>query len=104
MSSPTARSLKVMRERGYLADVVEKWIPGANIRKDLYGFIDILCIKDNEIVGVQSTSGDNVAARCTKIAEHPNVDAVRKAGIKLVVHGWRKNSKNRWVLREVDVS
>lgn len=103
-SSPTQRTLKEMRARGYLADVTEKWIPGANIRRDLYGFIDVLCIKDAEVVGIQATSGDNVAARVDKIANHDNVGAVRKAGIRILVHGWRKNAKNRWVLREVDVS
>lgn len=104
MSSPTQRSLKYLRGEGYLADVVEKWIPGANIRRDLFGFIDILAIREAEIVGVQATSGGNVSARVSKIAEHDNVGAVRKAGIRIVVHGWRKNSSGRWVLREVDCS
>lgn len=104
MSSPTARSLEHLRKAGYKADVVERWIPGANIRRDLFGFIDILAIRDAEVLGVQSTSGDNVAARVSKIADHDNVGAVRKAGIRIVVHGWRKNAAGRWVLREVDCS
>jgi hypothetical protein len=105
MSSPTARSLEEMRKRGYLAEVVERWIPGANIRKDFAGFIDILCIhKDTgEIAGVQATSGSNVSARIDKIINHENVDAVRKGNIKILVHGWAKR-KGRWQLREVDVS
>lgn len=103
MSSPTQRSLAEMRKRGYLADVVEKWIPGARIRRDLYGFIDLLCIKEGEICGVQTTSDGHVAERIAKIAAHENVGAVRKAGIRLLVHGWRK-AGNRWQLREVDVS
>lgn len=104
MSSPTQRSLKHLRGEGYLADVVEKWIPGANIRRDLFGFIDILAIRDAEIVGVQATSGGNVSSRVSKIANHDNVGAVRKAGIRIVVHGWRKNPSGRWVFREVDCS
>jgi len=104
MSSPTSRSLKVLREEGWLVDVVEKWVPGARIRKDLYGFIDILCIRGNEMLAVQVTSGSNVSARVKKIAEHENVAAVRKAGMAIHVHGWRKNSKGRWVLRVVDCS
>lgn len=103
MGSPTQRSLAVMRERGYLAEVVEKWIPAVHRRRDLYGFIDLLCIREGEVCGVQATSGSNVAARLTKIAEHPNVGAVRGAGIRLLVHGWSKR-KGRWTLREVDVS
>jgi hypothetical protein len=104
MSSPTQRSLKVLRGRGYLADVTEKWIPGANIRRDLFGFIDVLAIKEGEIVGVQACSATDVARRIDKISNHENVGIVRQCGMKLFVHGWRKNSKNRWVLREVDVS
>lgn len=103
MSSPTQRSLAVMRERGYLAEVVEKWIPAVKRRRDLYGFIDLLCIRDGEVCAVQATSGSNVAARITKIAEHENLAAVRRAGIRLLVHGWAKR-KGRWQLREVDVS
>jgi carbonic anhydrase len=104
MSSPTQRSLKYLREQGYTVDVVERWIPGANIRKDLFGFIDLLAIREDEVLGVQSTSGDNVAARVDKIANHDNLDAVRKAGIRILVHGWRKNAAGRWTLREVDCS
>lgn len=111
--SPTQRSLKLMRERGFLCDVTEKWIPGANIRKDLYGFIDVLCVDDMPkggkfdgvvpkyaIVGVQSTSYSNVSARVKKIMESPNLPIVSGAGIMVVVHGWRK-VKNRWVVKEV---
>lgn len=104
MSSPTQRSLKHLREQNYLAEVVEKWIPQIKRRKDLYGFIDILAIRDGEILGVQATSSSNVASRVEKISSHDNVGAVRKAGIRIHVHGWRKNSKRRWVLREVDCS
>ena len=92
-----------MRKRGYLADVTERWIPGANIRRDLFGFGDLLCVGEHEVVMVQCTSADHVAERCAKIAHHENVGAVRKGGIRILVHGWRK-SKGRWTLREVDVS
>jgi hypothetical protein len=101
-TSPTQRSLKVMRAAGYLCQVVEHWNQFAHIRQDLYGFIDVLCVKGEDIVGVQATSGDNVAARVTKITEHENWPLVCNA-IRIVVHGWRKNSKGRWVLREVEL-
>lgn len=104
MSSPTQRSLAELRKRGYLAQVVEKWIAAVKRRQDLYGFIDILAIRDDEILGVQATSGDHVAERVAKIAEHEHVGAVRKAGIRIAVWGWRKNAAGRWQLREVDCS
>lgn len=113
MSSPTEHSLAEMRKRGYLAEVTERWIPRANIRRDLFGFIDVLCIvadphselfAKDRVIAVQATSWSNVSARVRKIAEHPNVEAVRRAGIRLLVQGWKKNRAGRWVLREVDCS
>lgn len=93
-----------MREKGFYAEVTEHWNQWARKRKDLFGFIDILCLgADGAIVGVQSTSASNVAARVAKIAESPLVDRVRKAGIRILVHGWKK-VKGRWQVREVDVS
>ena len=103
-AGPTERSLKALRADGYTAAVVEKWNPHMKIRHDLFGFIDILAIRGDETLAVQATSGSNVSKRVTKIAEHENVAAVREAGWRIVVHGWRKNSKGRWVLREVDCS
>lgn len=103
MSSPTQRSLAALRADGWLAEVVEKWIPGANIRKDLFGFIDIVAIRDTETVGVQTTSASNLSARVKKMGESPLIGAIRKAGWKLEAHGWRK-VKGRWACKKVDVS
>lgn len=104
MSSPTQRSLAHLRDGGWLAQVVERWNPHARVRNDLFGFIDILAIRDGQTLGVQATSGTNVAARVRKIAEAQHVGAVRAAGWRLEVHGWRKNAAGRWVLRVEDVS
>lgn len=106
MSSPTQRSLALLRERGYVAQVVEQTIRGAGIvvfKRDLFGIGDIIAVRDGETLLVQTTSGSNVAARIAKIAECEHVGAIRKAGWRLVVHGWRK-LKGRWTVREVDVS
>lgn len=97
--SPTQRSLALMRGRGYTCEVAEYWHAFAKIRKDAFGFIDLWCLGENEVIGVQATSYSNVSARVKKIAEHENVAAVRKAGIRLLVQGW-DGAK----LREVDIS
>jgi hypothetical protein len=96
--------LAELRKRGYRCAVVERWNPHARIRQDLFGVVDILGIRDGETIAVQATSGDNVASRIAKIAEAEATSAIRAAGWKLVIHGWRKNSAGRYVLREVDVS
>ena len=101
--SPTQLTLEKLRAEGWLAEVVEKWIPGANIRKDLWGFVDILAIRDDEILAAQATSYSNVSSRVNKITDHENLPAVRLANIQIQVWGWRKLD-NRWAARIVDIS
>jgi len=100
----TSRTLKRLRDDGYTADVVERWIPGMHVKKDLFGFIDVLAIREGEVLGVQVTSRDHVATRITKITEHDNVAAVRAANIRIEVHGWDKGSNGRWRVRVEDIS
>ena len=100
--SPTQRSLKYLREQGYMAAVTEKFNQFARVRQDRWGFVDILALKENETLGVQCTSASNVSARVRKIAESDTVANVRKAGWKIHVHGWTKGQ--RGAPRIVDVS
>ena len=91
--SPTERTLRWLRDAGWRADVVERWLPHARVRKDVYGFIDILCINDDDTLGVQATSAANVGSRIQKIRA---LDAARSwlvGGRKLWVVGWRKYRK-----------
>lgn len=104
MSSPTVRSKAFLEGRGYLVAITEKWNPHARVRQDLYGFIDLLAVKDGEILGVQTTSRSNMSARARKIAEHENAPMVRKSGMRLEVHGWAKDTKGRWNVKVQDVS
>lgn len=101
--SPTQLTLKLLRDEGYTVAVVEHWNAFTRRRNDLFGFIDILGLRDGETIAVQATSYSNVSARVNKIAEHENVGVVRKAGWRIAVHGWRK-VKNRWTCRVVDCS
>lgn len=103
MKTTTPHSKRLLESEGYLVDTVERWIPGANIRKDLWGFIDILAIREGEVLGVQVTSLANISSRVNKITAHPNLPAVRKAGIRIEVHGW-KNTKGKWTVRREDLS
>ena len=102
-TSPTQRSLALLRKRGYVAEVVEKWIPQVKRRKDLFGIGDVLAIREGEVLLVQATSDSNVSSRVNKIGDAEQTGAVRKAGIRIHVHGWRKRG-SRWQCREVDLS
>jgi len=101
--TPTQRSLKVLRELGYLVEVVEKWNSFTRTRKDLWGWADLLAVRRDEVLAVQVTS-EGVANRVAKVAASETVGRVREAGIRIEVHGWRKNAQGRYVQRIVDLS
>jgi carbonic anhydrase len=102
--TPTQLSLRWLRGNGYVAEVVERWNPHARVRNDLFGFIDIVALRDDITLGVQTTSNGNVSARVKKIADSPMLPHVREAGWHLEVHGWAKDKSNRWQIRVVDIS
>jgi hypothetical protein len=71
MSSPTARSLALLRRGGYCAGIVERFIVQANVRKDLFGCIDLVAVKRGEsgVLGVQPSNRYEVwgwAKRCPR--------------------------------------
>jgi hypothetical protein len=101
--TPTQRTLKKLRDDGWIAEVVERWVPGANIRKDLFGWIDIMALRDGQTLAVQCTSYSNMSARVKKIEGSETIAEVRKAGWSVWVIGWRKVN-NRWTERTVDCS
>jgi len=100
----TARSLAVLREMGYAAEVVERFIPHTKTRKDLFGVGDVLAIHPREgILLVQCTSGANHAARVKKANAEPRLAVWLAAGGKFQVWSWRLAGKagkrKRWTLR-----
>lgn len=102
-TSPTQRSLKYLRAQGYTVAITEKWNPHARVRQDLFGFIDMIAIKDGVTLAIQTTSSSSFSVRRKKIEGHENLPLVLAAGWQVTVHGWRKNSKGKWVVREGEV-
>ena len=87
--SPTQLSLKLLRARGYRAEVVERWNGHAKIRQDLFGVVDILAVKAGEpIKAVQTTTATNLRARVEKAAGFPAL--WRACGGAFEFHGWAK--------------
>jgi len=107
MTSPTQRTLARLRKDGWTAQVVERWNPYAHIRQDLFGIIDILAIRKDEILGVQATSGSNVPARVKKSLEEGRESLERwlLAGGHYEVWGWAKRGargkRKLWTVRRV---
>jgi len=87
-----------------IAEVVERWIPRAFVRKDFIGCIDILAFAKNGaesgVIGIQATSLANVSHRVAKAKASPLLPHWLQAGNRFAVHGWGKK-KNRWTCKEV---
>lgn len=107
--TPTQRSLKLLRDRGWIAEKVERpWNPYTKRTQDLFDFGDILCFNSEMTMIVQTTSGSNVASRLTKIKASRIAKLWLKSGYRMiVVHGWRKvgprGKRKMWACREVTV-
>ena len=67
MATPTRRTLNLFREHGFKIEVVERFIRGANVKKDLFGFIDMIAISGPRTVGIQATTMNHRADRLRKI-------------------------------------
>lgn len=90
MSSPTARTLTTLRQAGYLAAPVERFIAHANIRRDLFGAFDVLAVhsRRKEFLFVQCTSLAHVGDRLAKVRAAPAVPPLLAAGAAVEVWGW----------------
>lgn len=105
-SSPTQRTLALLRAEGWTAQVVERWNTFAGIRQDLFRCIDVIAVKAGEgVLGVQATSGSNVSARVAKIQELDEAQAWLEAPARLEVWGWAKQGprgeRKVWTVRKV---
>ncbi len=105
-TSPTQRSLAKLRADGWLCAVTERWNPYAKIRQDLFNFIDLLAIRNDKTLAVQTTSGANLAARVEKIKSTPAAALwLESPNRAIVVHGWVKQGargeRKVWKCREV---
>jgi hypothetical protein len=103
--TPTARSLALLRHSGYLAAVVECWIPHANRRRDLWGFADVLAVHPvrREVVLVQVTTADHLAHRLAKVRAARELPGLMAAGCKVHLHGWKRQG-TRWGVKVININ
>jgi hypothetical protein len=76
--------------------VVERWLPHAKVRRDLFGCIDVVAVRRGEsgVLAVQATTLEHVAARLAKAKGRPELRTWLAAGNRFQVHGWyRRNGK-----------
>ncbi len=106
--SPTARTLGLLRQQGYTAGVVERWLPfarnGQGARSDLFGAFDVLAIRAGfPVLAVQCSSSGGIAARLKKLRALPAVRIWLACGCQAEVWGWAQHD-GRWVVRRVALS
>ena len=98
--TPTQRTLARLREDGYLAAVVERYVraphlPGGGYRLDLFGCIDVIAVKPDETLAVQcfTTAWSEHKA---KLAEEEVAAALAmwlSAGNRFQLWGWSLKSQ-----------
>ena len=75
-----------------LRQATASYAKAPGIRKDLFGFVDVLALTPEGFLAIQSTSRPNIGTRHLKIRTQC-VDAARawlRAGGRIEVWGWRK--------------
>jgi hypothetical protein len=94
-----------LRDRGFLAAVVESWIPRLNMRRDLFGFADLLAVhpRDRLFLLAQTTTAGHLAHRPAKARARPELRDWIRAGGRFEVHGWAQRDGPRTV-RVVNVT
>ena len=88
MASPTKETKKLLESEGYLVDVAEYSMRHSNRNRDLFGFIDLVGIKEGDLVAIQTTSRSNTSKRINKVAESPAARIWLLSGNRIEVHGW----------------
>jgi hypothetical protein len=104
MSSPSSRSMALLRREGYAVDVCERWLPHAGVHRDLFGIGDLVAAKAGEPgpLLVQVTTGDHLANRMAKARAEPRLHAWMGCGGRFELHGWSKR-EGRWFCRRVSL-
>jgi len=104
MSNLNQQTRKRLVEQGYLVENVEQYNTFSRRKNDLWGFIDFLAIKKNEVLAIQVTSKSNMSSRRRKITEHENLAIVRESGIRVELWGFYKKENGRWEVKIEDLS
>lgn len=90
--TPTQRSCALLRQQGYLVDIVESYNAYAHVKHDMFGWADIVALKQGKqgVLAVQTTTGSNLAARIEKASPMASFRIWIAAGNAVEFHGWRK--------------
>jgi len=122
--SPTARSIRKLRDHGYFIDTCERWVRFPNkdippcttckrthmiqIRKDYCGFADLIAFKPGTMgcMAIQATDLTSVSKHVHKVEHMESLTAWLQSGNKFYIFGWGKKGpagkRKTYQLRVVD--
>lgn len=108
-TSPTQRTLKLLRDMGFQTAITEHWNSFVKRRQDLFGFIDLLAVNADQTIGVQATSASHHSARIEKISGLQEAqDWLTGGKRKIWVISWGKKGPRgkakRWTHRITEVT
>lgn len=89
------RSITYIVNKGGIAQSVEKYIPQARKRIDLFNFIDVIAaVPDDGIIGIQICAHGELNAHWEKILHDEKIKNKAKLWLEsfgiIELHGWRK--------------
>ena len=102
--SATQATRKHLKALGLESAITERWNPFAGIRQDLFGFIDLLALDPTVgIIGIQTTTAHNAAARRAKIEGLETLEPWIESGGIVEVWAWgqrgSRGKRKLWTLR-----
>ena len=100
--TPSQRTIKHLKDQGYMVANVEHYNAFTRRKHDLWGCIDILAIGNRETLAVQVTTKSHMANRIRKIEESEALPEMLRSNWRVIVHGWWKNNKGRYELKEFE--
>ena len=95
--TPTQRTLQYFKAQNYDCNIVERWLPNpkhpaGGVRKDMFGFADIVALGENSIIAIQSC-GQAYSEHHKKITQDPYVAPKALKWLKcgrIQLVSWRK--------------
>lgn len=102
--TPTQRSLALLRQEGFLAAVVERYLHQIQRKQDLFGFADLFAFhRDGRVLLVQTTTAAHLSDRLAKVRDSFEASAWVLAGHALELHGWDGPRLRRLEVRGEDL-
>jgi hypothetical protein len=101
--------LDLLRRSGFVAEVCERWVPGAGVRRDLFYVGDIFAVSETrkEVWLVQACTLTNLAARRKKALQQPELKAFLLAGGRFQIIAWFRSGSGpsaKWDCKRLEIT